>query len=273
MRVAAVRPAVVVAATTVTRASTELVLLVWVLGLFTAFSLATLKRGALSDDRRSRHRTDDRVFLSSVQLIVGWLTNHVAVLRLFLVVLALVFIGGMFFGAAPLRRRWLAGLRSGHVSAVHRDYGFLGGALLYAAITSRLQPPCVWSACLPAAYVVLVVNYVFPLRLMRPLRRKATEATFKSRGEGSRTRHVPLHSRLAQNEDAVYYLKQDTVVRDLPDEGTPYITPCEHRGPSGSFSEESHMVSLQKQAGLVVETLSGVPATRPQASVSAVHPT
>ncbi|MBK9113993.1 MAG: glycosyltransferase family 39 protein [Nitrospira sp.] len=44
---------------------TELLLLVWVLGLFTAFSLATLKRGALSHDDRTRYRLDDRILLSS----------------------------------------------------------------------------------------------------------------------------------------------------------------------------------------------------------------
>ena len=231
---------------------TELVLLVWVLGLFTAFSLATLKREPYLT-----------TVVPGIGLMIGYFYHRSSqssdgsrtmspVLRLFLVVLALVFIGGMFFGAAPLRRRWL-------VSAPVVSPLFivimisLGGALLYAAITSRLQLALRMVGVLAVAYVVLVVNYVFPAIDEAASPRKATEYIKSVAKEAGPPMFLFIPG-WPKNEDAVYYLKRDTVVRDLPDEDAVHHA-VRTQGPIRVITEESHMVTLQKQAGLVVETL------------------
>ncbi len=235
---------------------TELLLLVWVLGLFTAFSLATLKREPYLT-----------TLVPGIGLIIGYFYHRSGLsaetsrtmpplLRGFLVILALVFIGGMFFGAAPLRRRWL-------VSAPVVSPAFivimvsLAGTLLYAAITARLQFALRMVGLLAAAYVVLVVNYVFPAIDQAASPRKATEQ-IKSLAKEAGPPMFLFIPGWPKNEDAVYYLKRDTVVRDLPDEDALHHA-VRAQGPIRVITEESHMAALQKQAGLVVETLQEFP--------------
>ncbi|MGC3973391.1 MAG: glycosyltransferase family 39 protein [Nitrospira sp.] len=231
---------------------TELVLLVWVLGLFTAFSLATLKREPYLT-----------TLVPGIGLMIGYFYHRSCqsldasgtmspLLRMFLVILALVFIGGMFFGGTPLRRRWL-------VSAPVASPVFvmimvsLAGTLLYAAITARLQLALRMVGLLAAAYVVLVVNYVFPAIDEAASPRKATEY-IKSMAKEAGPPMFLFIPGWPKNEDAVYYLKRDTVVRDLRDEDALYHA-ARTQGPIRIITEESHMVSLQRQTGLVVETM------------------
>ena len=231
---------------------TELLLLVWVLGLFTAFSLATLKREPYLT-----------TIVPGIGLMIGYYYHRVSssseasqsmspLLRGFLVILALVFIGGMFFGAAPLRRRWL--VSAPVVSPVFVVIMVsLAGVLLYAAITARLQFALRMVGVLAAAYVVLVVNYVFPAIDQAASPRKATEEIkFMAKETGpAMFLYIPGWPK---NEDAVYYLKRDSVVRDLPDQEAVQHA-VRTQGPIRVITEESHKVFLQKQAGLVVDIL------------------
>ena len=84
-----------------------MLLLVWVLSFFVVFSLATLKREPYL-----------MTMVPGIGLMIGYLYHHVLssaaepvpmprLLKSLLVVLAVVFVAGMFVGAGPLRRRWL----------------------------------------------------------------------------------------------------------------------------------------------------------------------
>lgn len=231
---------------------TELLLLVWVLGLFTAFSLATLKREPYLT-----------TIVPGIGLMIGYFYHRLALspdgspampplLRVLLAILALVFIGGMFFGAAPLRRRWLvsAPVVSPAFIAI---IVFLAGTLLYAAITARLQLALRMVGLLAGAYVVLVVNYVFPAIDQAASPRKATEQ-IKSMANAAGPAMFFYIPGWPKNEDAVYYLRRDAVVRDLPDVEAVYHA-VRVQGPIRVITEESHMDALRSQAGLVVETL------------------
>ena len=231
---------------------TELLLLVWVLGLFTAFSLATLKREPYLT-----------TMVPGIGLMIGYLYHRSGsssegpepmspLLRVFLVILALVFIGGMFFGAAPLRRRWL--VSEPVVSPVFVVIMVsLAGMLLYAAITARLRFALRMVGVLAVAYVVLVVNYVFPAIDQAASPRKATEE-LKSMAKETGPAMFLYIPGWPKNEDAVYYLKRDSVVRELPDEEAVRHA-VRTQGPIRVITEESHLVFLQRQAGLAVETL------------------
>jgi hypothetical protein len=173
-------------------------------------------------------------------------------LKVFLVILALVFIGGMFFGAAPLRRRWL--VSAPVVSPVYIVVVVsLAGMLLYAAMTARLQFALRMVGVLAAAYLVLVVNYVFPAIDQAASPRKATEEIKSIAKETGPAMFLYIPG-WPKNEDAVYYLKRDSVVRDLPDQEAVHHA-VRTQGPIRVITEESHMVFLQRQPGLAVETL------------------
>ncbi len=231
---------------------TELLLLVWVLGLFTAFSLATLKREPYLT-----------TLVPGIGLMIGYLYHRLGsspqasqpmspLLRGFLAILALVFIGGMFFGAAPLRRRWL--VSAPVVSPVFLvTMVFLAGMLLYAAITARLQLALRMVGILAAAYVVLVVNYVFPAIDQAASPRKATEE-IKSMAKETGPAMFLYIPGWPKNEDAVYYLKRDSVVRDLPDHEAVQQA-VRTQGAIRVITEESHMLFLQQQTDLAVETI------------------
>ncbi len=153
---------------------TELLLLVWVLGLFTAFSLATLKREPYLT-----------TIVPGIGLMIGYYYHRLfssaedsaamtPLLRLLLGVLAVTFAAGMFFGAAPLRRRWL--VSSPMVSPMFIvTIVSLAGVLLYAVVRSRLRLALGMVGALAIAYVVLVVNYVFPAIDQAASPRKAVE--------------------------------------------------------------------------------------------------
>lgn len=158
----------------------------------------------------------------------------------------------MFFGAAPLRRRWL--VSAPIVSPVFVVIMLsLAGTLLYAAITARLQFALRMVGVLAVAYVVLVVNYVFPAIDQAASPRKATEEiTTMARDAGQ-----PMFLYIPgwpKNEDAVYYLKRDALLRDLPDQAAVQQA-ARAQGPIRIITEEQHMRLLQQQAGLAVETL------------------
>ena len=231
---------------------TELLLLVWVLSLFTAFSLATLKREPYLT-----------TIVPGIGLMIGYFYHRMfsfaeasrpmsALLRSLLVILALVFIGGMFLGAAPLRRRWL--VSTPVVSPVFIVVIVtLAGILLYAAITSRLQFALRMVGLLAVAYVVLIVNYVFPAIDQAASPRKATEE-IKSMARDSGPAMFLYIPGWPKNEDAVYYLKRDTVVPDLPSHEA-VREAVRARGSIRIITEEPHLISLQKLEGLAVEMI------------------
>ncbi|MBK9114005.1 MAG: hypothetical protein IPM88_20860 [Nitrospira sp.] len=76
-------------------------------------------------------------------------------------VLAVTFAAGMFFGAAPLRRRWLVSTAVVSPMFIVAIVS-LAGLLLYAVLRSRVRLALGMVGALAIADVVLVVNYVFP---------------------------------------------------------------------------------------------------------------
>ena len=144
---------------------TELLLLVWVLSLFTAFSLATLKREPYL-----------MTIVPGIGLMIGYFYHRMfettdasramtPLLKVLLVVLALVFGAGMFFGAAPLRKRWL--VSSPVVSPVFiMTIVALSGTLIYAVAKARLQLALLDQAqrALPAAPQLHHLGHAAPRR-------------------------------------------------------------------------------------------------------------
>ncbi|HRC24782.1 MAG TPA: glycosyltransferase family 39 protein, partial [Nitrospira sp.] len=193
---------------------TELLLLVWVLGLFTAFSLATLKREPYLT-----------TIVPGIGLMIGYYYHRVLasaedsaamtpLLRMLLGVLAVTFAAGMFFGAAPLRRRWL--VSTAVVSPMFIvTIVSLAGLLLYAVLRSRVRLALGMVGALAIAYVVLVVNYVFPAIDQAASPRKAVEE-IKTLALGTQPALFMYIPGWPKNEDALYYLKRDNVVPDLP---------------------------------------------------------
>ncbi len=231
---------------------TELLLLVWVLGLFTAFSLATLKREPYLT-----------TVVPGIGLMIGYYYHRVfssgeetapmaPLLRTLLALLAVTFAAGMFFGAAPLRRRWL-------VSAAVVSPMFivtivsLAGALLYAVVRSRVRFALNMVGALAIAYMVLVVNYVFPAIDQAASPRKAVEE-IKTLALGTQPAMFMYIPGWPKNEDALYYLKRDTVVPDLATQEA-VLDAVRSHGAIRVVTEERHAAALQRQAELVVGTL------------------
>lgn len=235
---------------------TELLLLVWVLSLFTAFSLATLKREPYL-----------MTIVPGIGLMIGYWYHRMfaaaddarsmpPLLKLLLVVLAIVFAAGMFFGAAPLRRRWL--VASPVVSPLFIvTILCVSGALLYAVVKARLHLALQLVGVLAVAYVLLVVNYVFPAIDQAASPRKVTEeikAVARDTGPAVFL-YVPGWPK---NEDALYYLKRDHVVPALPDPDAVRQVARE-RGAIRIITEERPMQTLQRSVGLQVEPLREFP--------------
>lgn len=235
---------------------TELLLLVWVLSLFTAFSLATLKREPYL-----------MTIVPGIGLMIGYFYHRMfettdatrsipPLLKWLLVVLALVFAAGMFFGAAPLRKRWL--VSSPVVSPVFiTTVVALAGTLLYAVAKARLRLALQLVGALAVAYVVLVVNYVFPAIDQAASPRKATEEIKTMAREAGPALFMYIPG-WPKNEDALYYLKRDNVVPDLPNPEA-VREAVRRQGPVRIITEEQHMQSLQQSAGLRVERLQEFP--------------
>lgn len=231
---------------------TELLLLVWVLGLFTAFSLATLKREPYLT-----------TIVPGIGLMIGYYYHRVfssaeepgsmaPLLRVLLAVLAVTFAAGMFFGAAPLRRRWL--VSTAVVSPMFiLTIVSLAGLLLYAVVRSRVRVALTIVGALAVAYVVLVVNYVFPAIDQAASPRKAVEE-IKALALGMQPALFMYIPGWPKNEDALYYLKRDTVVPDLPSQDAVLEAVRKH-GAIRVVTEEQHAAALQANAGLVVGTL------------------
>lgn len=231
---------------------TELLLLVWVLSLFTAFSLATLKREPYL-----------MTIVPGLGLMIGYFYHRVfssaetawpmpRLLRVLLVILALVFAAGMFLGAAPLRRRWL--VSSPVVSpAFIMMIVSLAALLLYAVIRSRLRLALGTVGALAVGYVVLVVTYVFPAIDQAASPRKATEE-IKSLAMEAPPALFTYIPGWPKNEDALYYLKRDTVVPDLPSEAA-VIEAVRTRGTIRVIVEEQYAVILERRSDLATERI------------------
>lgn len=229
---------------------TELLLLVWVLGLFTAFSLATLKREPYLT-----------TIVPGIGLMIGYYYHRLfssaedspamtPLLRLLLGVLAVTFAAGMFFGAAPLRRRWLVSTPMVSPMFIVTIVS-LAGLLLYAVVRSRLRLALGTVGALAIAYVVLVVNYVFPAIDQAASPRKAVE-DIKTMALGTQPALFMYIPGWPKNEDALYYLKRDNVVPDLPSQDA-VLEAVRTHGAIRLVTEEQHAATLQSHAGLVVE--------------------
>ncbi len=235
---------------------TELLLLVWVLGFFMAFSLATLKREPYLV-----------TIVPGIGLMVGYFYHHAfasaggvepmpRLLRVLLAVLAVVFVGGMFLGAAPLRRRWL--VSSTLVSPAFIVMIFsLAGLLLYAVLRSRLYLALSTVGALAIGYMVLVVTYVFPAIDQASSPRKITEEikTLAVETKPALFMYIPGWPK---NEDALYYLKRDTVVPDLPSQEA-VVEAVRKNGTIRVITEEQHAAALQGRAGLAIERIREFP--------------
>jgi hypothetical protein len=237
-----------------------------VLGLFTAFSLATLKREPYLT-----------TIVPGIGLMIGYYYHRLfssaedsaamaPLLRVLLGVLAVTFAAGMFFGAAPLRRRWL--VSTAVVSPMFIvTIVSLAGLLLYAVLRSRVRLALGLVGALAVAYVVLVVNYVFPAIDQAASPRKAVEE-IKTLALGTQPALFMYIPGWPKNEDALYYLKRDNVVPDLPSQDA-VLEAVRTHGAIRVVTEEQHAAALQAQAGLVVGNASGVSTTRSQTSVPA----
>ena len=111
------------------------------------------------------------------------------------------------------------------------------------------------------AYVVLVVNYVFPA-----IDRSRFATGYGDQGAGERTAGlVHVYPRVAENEDALYYLKRDTPSC----RSCRMLRRCEAvrtHGQGRIVTEEQHMMSLQRLGGWWSSD-PGVSAARPKTSV------
>ncbi|WHZ16547.1 MAG: hypothetical protein OJF52_003397 [Nitrospira sp.] len=231
---------------------TELLLLVWVLGLFTAFSLATLKREPYLT-----------TIVPGIGLMIGYYYHRVfssaegsgpmaPLLRVLLGVLAVTFAAGMFFGEAPLRRRWLVASAVVSPTFIVMIVS-LAGLLLYAVVRSRLRLALGTVGALAVAYVVLVVNYVFPAIDQAASPRKAVEEikTLALETQPAMFMYIPGWPK---NEDAVYYFKRDQVVPDLPSQEA-VVEAVRRNGTIRVITEEKHAVTLENRSDLVTERI------------------
>ena len=235
---------------------TELLLLVWVLGLFTAFSLATLKREPYLT-----------TIVPGIGLMIGYYYHQVfssddaarpmpRLLKGLLVILAVVYAAGMFLGAVPLRRRWLVSTAVVSPAFMAVIVSF-SGLLLYAVVRSRLRLALCAVGALAVGYVVLLVAYVFPAIDQASSPRKITEEIKALARETTPALFMYIPG-WPKNEDALYYLKRDSVVPDLPDRDA-VVEAVRRHGPIRVITEEQHAAALDRQPGLVIERIREFP--------------
>ncbi len=231
---------------------TELLVLVWVLALFMAFSLAGVKREPYL-----------MTIVPAIGLMIGYFYHHVfsspgeagpmpRLLKVLLVVLAVTYVAGMFLGAAPVRRRWL--VSSAMVSPIFIVTTVsLSGLLMYAVFRSHLRLALGMVGALAIGYMVLVVSYVFPAIDQAFSPRKVTEE-IKALAAETRPALFLYIPGWPKNEDAVYYLKRDSVVPDLPNQEA-VVEAVRKNGTIRVITEEPHAISLGGRADLVTERI------------------
>ncbi len=232
--------------------SVEVLSLIWVFGLLIAFSLATMKREPYL-----------MPMVPGFGLMVGYYYQHVLSLperqtpmpiwlRLLLGILALLFAVGIVIGPLLLKKRWL----------VPPDFvpplfiaviAAMSGVLLYAAIRSRLHLAHYMVGGLAVGFMVTVVNIVFPAIDQAFSPRKITEEIklLAREGQPALFHYIPGWPK---NEDAVYYLKRDNVVPDLP---TPdaVAEAARRHGTIRVVTEEQHAVTLEKRTDFATERI------------------
>ena len=215
------------------------------------FSLATLKREPYL-----------MTLVPGIGLMIGYFYDRAfsggaigampRLLRVLLALLAVTYIVGMFLGAAPLRRRWL--VSSVMVSPVFVVTTIaLAGSLLYAVVRSRLRLALGLVGALAVGYAILLVNYVFPAIDQAFSPRKITEELKTLAGETTPALFMYFPG-WPKNEDAVYYLKRDTAVSDLPDQQAVTEAVRKH-GTIRMVTEEQHIISLRDTMGLRIDTI------------------
>ena len=129
----------------------------------------------------------------------------------------------------------------------------LAGLLLYAVFRSRLHLALATVGALAIGYMVLVVTYVFPAIDQAFSPRKITEEIKALAVEPTPALFMYFPG-WPKNEDAVYYLKRDTVVSDLPSQEA-VVEAVRKHGTIRVVTEEQHALTLQEKMGLVVERI------------------
>ena len=142
----------------------------------------------------------------------------------------------------------------------------IAGLLLYAAVRSRLRLALGTVGALAVGYAVLVVAYVFPAIDQAVF---SAEDDRGNQGLGWRN-HPALFMYIPgwpKNEDAVYYLKRDTVLSDLPNQEAVTEAAAQawgHQGGDGRAASGSSREAI----GSGGRNDSGVSTAGPKASCS-----
>ena len=147
----------------------------------------------------------------------------------------------------------MAGVVYGGVSQFILTIVCLSVLLLHAAIRSRLRLSLGIVGALAVGYVVLIVSYVFPSIDQAASPRKATEE-IKALALDAPPALFMYIPGWPKNEDAVYYLKRDTVIPDLPTEDA-VIQAARTQGTIRMITEEQHAVVLEGRSDLVTERI------------------
>lgn len=231
---------------------TELLLLVWVLSLFTAFSLATLKREPYL-----------MTIVPGIGLMIGYYYRHMLspserntpmppLLRPLLGLLAVLFAVGIVVGPLLLKKRWL--VPSDFVSPLFIVVIVAAaGLLLSAVIRSRLQLALYMVGGLAIGFMATVVNVVFPAIDQASSPRKITEE-IKAMAVETRPTLYQYIPGWPKNEDAVYYLKRDQVVPDLPSQEA-VVDAARRNGTIRVITEEKYAATLEGRSDLMTERI------------------
>ena len=234
------------------RQSVELLSLIWFFGLLIAFSLATMKREPYLVP-----------MVPGFGLMIGYYYQHVLsyadrqtrmplLLRVMLVPLAGLFAVGIVVLPLLLKKRWL--VPSDFVPPLFIVVIVsLAGLLLYAVVRSRLRLALYTVGALAIGLMVTVVNVVFPAIDQAFSPRKITEEIKAMAVETQPALFLYIPG-WPKNEDAVYYLKRDSVVPDLPSQEA-VVEVVRKNGTIRVITEESYAVSLEGRADLVTERI------------------
>lgn len=232
--------------------SVELLSLIWVFGLLIAFSLASMKREPYLVP-----------MVPGFGLMIGYYYRHMLspseqntpmppLLRPLLGLLAVLFAVGIVIGPLLLKKRWL--VPPDFVSPLFTlVIVAAAGVLLYAVIRSRLHLALYMVGGLAIGFMATVVNVVFPAIDQAFSPRKITEE-IKAMAVETRPTLYQYIPGWPKNEDAVYYLKRDQVVPDLPSQEA-IVDAARRNGTIRVITEEKHAALLEGRPDLMTERI------------------
>ncbi len=230
----------------------ELLVLVWVLSFFVVFSLATLKREPYL-----------MTLVPGIGLMIGYYYQHVFsftggqgrmpwLLRMLLGLLGVLFAIGSVMWPWLLTKRWL--ITPDLVSPLFILVIIaVAAVLLYAVIRSRMDLALSMVGAVAIAYMITLVNLVFPAIDQAFSPRKVTEE-INALAAGANPSLFMYIPGWPKNEDALYYFRRDRVLLDLPNREAVVEAVREH-GTIRVVTEERHAVALRDIPGLTVERI------------------